>query len=272
VSVSKRIRYEILRRDENACQYCGSMAPDVALTIDHVIPVALGGSDDPSNLVAACRDCNAGKASVSPDSPIIAAVSNRSAEFALAQANVAAHIKADMEAIRDYRDEFEGAWNAWGRDVGDKRVTIPLPPDWKRSIAGWWRMAVPIELLLESIPTAMTSRGRNQTGIADADRFRYFAGIIWRTLEDYDATYPVGSHSGRVYSGDEQDEYGAQQWLEGYQLAEQRGSEALLRAAYRVFTTYQNNRSACDHLRHHIDGTTPPQIDESTLGQLAGIA
>ena len=55
--VSKRLRYEILRRDNHACRYCGGTAPDVVITVDHVVPVALGGSDDAGNLVAACKDC-----------------------------------------------------------------------------------------------------------------------------------------------------------------------------------------------------------------------
>lgn len=54
MAVSKRTRYEVLRRDNHTCRYCGGSAPDVRLTVDHVLPVTLGGSDDPSNLVAAC--------------------------------------------------------------------------------------------------------------------------------------------------------------------------------------------------------------------------
>ncbi len=34
MAVSKRIRFEVMRRDGNACRYCGGMAPDVKLTID----------------------------------------------------------------------------------------------------------------------------------------------------------------------------------------------------------------------------------------------
>jgi 5-methylcytosine-specific restriction endonuclease McrA len=67
MTVSKRARYEVLRRDNHTCRYCGGKAPDVALTVDHVTPVALGGTDGPGNLVAACRDCNAGKAASHPD-------------------------------------------------------------------------------------------------------------------------------------------------------------------------------------------------------------
>ncbi|MYS16585.1 HNH endonuclease [Streptomyces sp. SID4982] len=66
MAVSKRLRYEILRRDNHACRYCGATAPDVKLNVDHVIPQALGGTDKPDNLVTACADCNSGKTSSLP--------------------------------------------------------------------------------------------------------------------------------------------------------------------------------------------------------------
>lgn len=272
MSVTKRVRFEVLRRDEHTCQYCGQMAPDVALHVDHVVPVSLGGSDDPSNLVAACPDCNAGKTSISPDSPIVAAVSARSAEFALAQANVASHIRADLGAIRDYSTEFEDAWKAWGRGDGDNRQGIPLPPDWRRSVTTWWRMSVPLELLLDSIPTAMTAKGKAYAGIGDQDRFRYFAGVVWRTLEEYDATYPVGSNSGRVYSEDEREEYGVQMWQEGRERGSRGRDADLLGIVVNAGRYWANNASADDLLRHHIDGTTPPERQTATYGQLAGIS
>ena len=61
MSVTKRLRFEILRRDSHACRYCGAKAPDAELTVDHVPPTALGGTDDPTNLVAACRACSSSK-------------------------------------------------------------------------------------------------------------------------------------------------------------------------------------------------------------------
>lgn len=74
MAASKRLRYEVLRRDNHTCQYCGRSAPDVELHVDHVIPVALGGRDEPSNLKAACRDCNSGKGSMPPDYPTVPSV------------------------------------------------------------------------------------------------------------------------------------------------------------------------------------------------------
>ncbi len=49
-------RKNILRRDGHRCQYCGRT--EVALTIDHLMPVSRGGEDTWENLVCACVDCN----------------------------------------------------------------------------------------------------------------------------------------------------------------------------------------------------------------------
>jgi 5-methylcytosine-specific restriction endonuclease McrA len=82
--VSKRLRFEILRRDNNTCRYCGRSAPDVVLTVDHVVPTVLGGRDEPSNLVTACMDCNAGKTSSAPDQQTIDSVSDDALRWAAA--------------------------------------------------------------------------------------------------------------------------------------------------------------------------------------------
>lgn len=71
MAVSKRLRFEIFRRDNHTCRYCGASAPDVALEPDHVVPKALGGTDEPSNLVTACHACNSGKTSIVPGADLV---------------------------------------------------------------------------------------------------------------------------------------------------------------------------------------------------------
>lgn len=61
VSLTKRQRFEIFKRDGFRCQYCGRRAPDVALEVDHIDPVANGGENEDGNLITACKDCNRGK-------------------------------------------------------------------------------------------------------------------------------------------------------------------------------------------------------------------
>lgn len=55
----------ILERDEHVCQYCGPTGRK-ATTVDHVIPKSRGGSSNPTNLVAACLECNQKKADRTP--------------------------------------------------------------------------------------------------------------------------------------------------------------------------------------------------------------
>ena len=59
--VTKRVRYQVLERDGWRCVYCGATAEDDRLVVDHLQPVADGGTDDPDNLVTACETCNLGK-------------------------------------------------------------------------------------------------------------------------------------------------------------------------------------------------------------------
>lgn len=61
-SVSNGLRYSILERDGFRCQTCGRSAKDGAtLNVDHRIPVARGGSNQPDNLWTLCAECNWGK-------------------------------------------------------------------------------------------------------------------------------------------------------------------------------------------------------------------
>lgn len=68
MSLSPKLRFEILRRDGFTCQYCGAKGGDVELQVDHIHPKAAGGTDDPGNLITACFECNNGKR----DTPLVA--------------------------------------------------------------------------------------------------------------------------------------------------------------------------------------------------------
>ncbi|WP_078657955.1 HNH endonuclease [Streptomyces rimosus] len=50
-----RLRRTILRRDNRTCYLCGDPK---ASEVDHIIPVAFGGTDEPMNLAACCRTCH----------------------------------------------------------------------------------------------------------------------------------------------------------------------------------------------------------------------
>ncbi|MGZ3687325.1 MAG: HNH endonuclease [Bdellovibrionota bacterium] len=47
--------------NRGVCHYCERKFEGPELTMDHVVPIARGGTSTPGNIVAACRDCNASK-------------------------------------------------------------------------------------------------------------------------------------------------------------------------------------------------------------------
>lgn len=53
-----RRRAHVLARDRFRCQRCGAQTQ---LEIDHIVPVARGGSWDPDNLWVLCRSCHRSK-------------------------------------------------------------------------------------------------------------------------------------------------------------------------------------------------------------------
>lgn len=184
--IPKRLRFEILRRDNHACRYCGATAPDARLTIDHVVPVVLGGSDDPSNLVSACRDCNAGKASSHPDAQTIADVSADALRWARAMAYAA---KLDHEAEEEVAEAlawFDESWCKWTYEYGPsndrRRSHCPRPDDWAITVQRWMDAGLVESDLLHGVNIAMNARKPPHS-----ERWRYFCGVMWNKLTDRQA-------------------------------------------------------------------------------------
>ena len=63
-NISKKLRFEVYKRDSFTCQYCGRKAPDVILNVDHIVPVSKGGTNDILNLITSCFECNNGKSNI----------------------------------------------------------------------------------------------------------------------------------------------------------------------------------------------------------------
>ena len=177
MAVSKRLRYEILKRDNNTCRYCGGRAPDVVLTIDHVVPIALGGSDEPGNLVAACKDCNAGKSSTPADAPLIADVADDALRMAKALEIVAEQRAAERKETEAIYRKFKKEWQSWYHtDWRGEKHYADLPGDWKRSIDQFLDAGLDLADLLQMAEVALGGR----TG----GDWRYFCGCCWNLVRD----------------------------------------------------------------------------------------
>lgn len=165
MAISRRLRFEILRRDAHTCRYCGAQAPDATLTIDHVVPITLGGSDEPSNLVAACADCNSGKSSIHPGAPLVADVAADALRWRRAIEMASLEFTAERELVDSLVEQWQEAWERWSYEI---EVTIPPPPPiltggaiidtWYRVMGYLGRHASPLSLS-EGILSITARRG-----------------------------------------------------------------------------------------------------------------
>ena len=59
-SVSKVRRRKIVwsKTPNGICAHCGKVVSAARQTVDHFIPISMGGTDDKYNLMPLCRDCN----------------------------------------------------------------------------------------------------------------------------------------------------------------------------------------------------------------------
>jgi len=172
MAVTKRTRFEVLKRDNHTCRYCRST--DNPLTIDHVLPVALGGNDDPSNLVACCRDCNAGKSSSAPDAALIEDVSEDAIRWARAMQKAQEFAAFRRQEEADRARLFTELWNSFRYNDGAR---VALPIDASASVLSMLDAGLTFIDIKEAVALAMSKRGCE-------DRFRYFCGVAWNKLRE----------------------------------------------------------------------------------------
>jgi len=92
ISISRRM---LFKRDRHMCAYCGSVLHDKSLELEHVIPRSKGGATSWTNIVSACRTCNAKKDDRTPEQAgmellYVPYIPNRHEAFILANRNILA--------------------------------------------------------------------------------------------------------------------------------------------------------------------------------------
>lgn len=168
MAVSKTLRFAIFDRDDRTCRYCGQTAPDVKITVDHVIPKTLGGRDEPENLVTACWDCNIGKGAASPSAEVVADVAEDTLRYAqLAKQAWAVRVE-EIERERSYTDE------------ASESIDFPVPPEWRSSIGRFYTLGVPLEAVQEAARLASDKWQYSRS----MDRFKYMCGILWNQCRE----------------------------------------------------------------------------------------
>jgi hypothetical protein len=120
-SISKKIRFEVFKRDCFTCQYCGKSAPDIFLEIDHVDPVFNGGEDDMLNLITSCFDCNRGKG-----------------KRKLSDSTTLAKQRQELKILQDKREQLEMMlkWKKSILNINEEEIKV-LTEYWGNFTSGW---------------------------------------------------------------------------------------------------------------------------------------
>lgn len=66
-SYSQEERKIIYRKANGCCELCGQKLQYENMTLDHIVPLSMGGADDLDNLQASCLACNQFKSNILPD-------------------------------------------------------------------------------------------------------------------------------------------------------------------------------------------------------------
>ena len=168
MTISKSLRFEVLRRDGFACSYCGRKPPDVELHIDHVTPAALGGRDTAENLRTSCAECNTGKGSTPPDAEMVAQVAEDAERWAAAIERAGREMVAEDSAGMWLVD----LWNSHAHPSAYLPVTANL------AVADLQARGLPRETIEEMFWVSVGARH-----VWPANRFAYFMGACRRRLE-----------------------------------------------------------------------------------------
>jgi hypothetical protein len=169
INLSKKLRFEIFKRDVFTCQYCGAHPPAVILEVDHIVPVASDGGNDEDNLVTSCFDCNRGKAARPLDvAPMPLA------EKAELVAESERQLKGYNDILTARRERLDAdVWTVFESLNGAEKV----PAEQYNSVL----MFVKRLGLHEVLEAADIAASKQLRGSA---LFRYFCGVCWGKIKD----------------------------------------------------------------------------------------
>ena len=167
-ALSKKLRFEVFKRDSFKCQYCGKSAPDVILHVDHIMPVSKGGTNEILNLITACAECNGGKSAVllSDDSAI------KKQKQQLDELNKR---REQLEMMMEWRNGLAQEENSILEFVCDRfceAFNVSLTPHGESTIRGQIKL-FGMDEVLEAIAITCS---KNITG---EKIINYMAGVCW---------------------------------------------------------------------------------------------
>jgi len=178
--IGKKRRFDVFKRDDFTCQYCGRKPPAVTLETDHLIPVAEGGDDGFSNLVTACVDCNSGKGA----RPLEEKIPESFLENELERVQELLERKRALERIRGIEAEIE---------VIEGELVGEAAEFWNANRVGWSHFVEEkdhgtLSRFVEKLGMIEVKRAMRialgNDGVDPDGKWKYFCGICWSQIKE----------------------------------------------------------------------------------------
>lgn len=171
-SISKKLRFDVFKRDRFQCAYCGAHPSEtVLLEIDHIRPVADGGTDEMDNLVTACFNCNRGKGA-EPLTSVPQSLEEKADEVAEHEAQLRAFYEVLAAKKKRRDDELWEIANHYMDAYGESRIL--------RSYMASIRKFIDL-LNFYEVQEAMELACNRMDDCHSA--FRYFCGVCWNKIK-----------------------------------------------------------------------------------------
>lgn len=177
MSIGKRKRFEVFKRDRFKCQYCGNSPPNAILEVDHVLPRKSGGTDEYSNLVTSCFDCNRGKAA-NELGDVIEPLQN-SIEKQKAQAEQLSRYNKWLKSQAKKKAALLSDIADYLRDMLGERENIDHAFDKFMERVSTFESRLPAEKIKEALRITFTKKSRYH----ESTKMKYFCGICWRMIK-----------------------------------------------------------------------------------------
>jgi hypothetical protein len=175
-AISKKIRFEVFKRDFFTCAYCGSKPPKVVLEVDHITPVCAGGDNSIDNLITSCFECNRGKAGVVLSS-VPESLSKKAARIKESELQLSEYRK--ILAAKDARIERD-AWDVVHALCGDDINSIRT--DYFKSIKKFNEL-IGKEENMNSAEIAFF-KWIEIKGMNEEKRFKYYCAVCWNKSKE----------------------------------------------------------------------------------------
>lgn len=167
--IGKKLRFEVFKRDNFACQYCGGAAPDVILHVDHINPVAGGGDNELINLVTSCQSCNLGKGARRLDDDTAIVRQRAQLEELNERREQLEMMLAWRESMADLDEEYVNAFDA----VFSEHTNCTLNDHGRKMVKGWLKRH-DLNTLIDALEAAIATYYKD--GDTDPEQNNILAG------------------------------------------------------------------------------------------------